>query len=564
MTPRRLPTLLALLTLGPIPAAAADPPKPVKVFVLAGQSNMEGQAVADLDGKDYNGGKGTLKALLDDPKKAPLAKHLRTEKGAWAVRDDVWVRYRRERQPLLAGPLTVGFAVYGGAHHFGPELQFGHVVGDHFPEQVLLVKTAWGGKSLFKDFRPPSSGGEVGPYYTKMVAEVRAALADLKKDFPAYAGQGYELAGFVWYQGWNDGVDPKRAVPEYERNLVNLIKDVRKEFKTPALPVVVGELTGPWVEAPGEWAALRKAQAAAAARPEFEGNVLFVPTHEFVRPAGESPNPTHGHHEFGNAETYFLVGDALGKGMVKLLTSRPGVPPKKAFKVDGHPAFVIMPARVDEKSPVPWVWYAPTFPNLPEAREDGMFKKFLAAGIAVAGVDVDESYGSPKGREAYSALYKELVGTRDFAKKPVLLARSRGGLMLYNWAAENPDRVAGIAGIYPVCDLRSYPGLDKACGAYGLTRAELEAQLDRHNPVARLGPLAKAGVPVFHIHGDADAVVPLQENSQEVARRYAELGGKMDLKVARGQGHNLWEGFFRCQELVDFVLARAAPAKGPK
>jgi hypothetical protein len=326
MTPRTLAVFLALAcaTFGPSPSlGAADPPKPVKVFILAGQSNMEGQAVVDLDGKNYNDGKGTLKALLDDPAKAPLVKHLRTDKGTWTVRDDVWVRYQREKQPLLAGPLSVGFAVYGGKHHFGPELQFGHVVGDHFDNQVLIIKTAWGGKSLYKDFRPPSSGGEVGPYYTKMIAEVREALANLKTDFPAYANQGYELAGFVWYQGWNDGVNPKTAVPEYEQNLVNLINDVRKEFKSPNLPVVVGELTGPWVDAPAEWTTLRKAQAAAAGRPEFKGNVLFVPTRDFVRPAKESPNPGHGHHEFGNAETYFLVGDALGKGMVKLLMPQP-------------------------------------------------------------------------------------------------------------------------------------------------------------------------------------------------------------------------------------------------
>jgi hypothetical protein len=340
-------TLLAILASGP--ARAADQPKPVKVFVLAGQSNMEGQAVADLEGKEYNDGKGTLKALLKDPVKAPLFKHLVTDKGGWAVRDDVWVRYQRERQPLLAGPLTVGFAVYGGTHHFGPELQFGHVVGNHFTEQVLLIKTAWGGKSLYKDFRPPSSGGETGPYYTKMIAEIREALANLKTDFPAYAGQGYELAGFVWYHGWNDGVDPKKAIPEYEQNLVNLIKDVRKEFKTPNLPVIVGELTGPWVDAPGEWATLRKAQAAAAARPEFQGNVVFVSTHDFVRPAKDSPNPSHGHHEFGNAETYFLVGDALGKGMVKLLTQakdRPEPPKPTSHTVKTIEGWTV---RVDDR-----------------------------------------------------------------------------------------------------------------------------------------------------------------------------------------------------------------------
>lgn len=283
MTPRRLALTLAFLGFGLASTVrAADPPKPVKVFILAGQSNMEGQAVADLEGKDYNEGKGTLKALLNDPAKARLVKHLRDDNGKWTVRSDVWVRYQREKQPLLSGPLTVGFAVYGGTHHFGPELQFGHVVGNHFAEQVLLIKTAWGGKSLYKDFRPPSSGGDAGSYYTKMIAEVRETLANLKTDFPRYADQGYEFAGFVWYHGWNDGVDPKKALPEYEQNLMNLIKDIRKEFKAPKLPVVVGELTGPWVDAPGDWAKLRKAQAAAAERPEFKGNVLFVETHDFV------------------------------------------------------------------------------------------------------------------------------------------------------------------------------------------------------------------------------------------------------------------------------------------
>lgn len=326
--------------------AADEKAKPLKVFILAGQSNMEGHAVADLDGKNYNDGKGTLNALLNDPAKAALVKHLRTEKGEWAVRDDVWVRYQRAKQPLLAGALSMGFSVYGDKHHFGPELQFGHVAGNHLDNQVLLIKTAWGGKSLYKDFRPPSSGGEVGPYYTKMLEDVRTALANLKTEFPAYDGRGYELAGFVWYQGWNDGVDPKNAVPEYEQNLVNLIKDVRKDLKAPNLPVVIGELTGPWVEAPGAWATLRKAQAAAATRPEFKGNVLFVETHDFVRPAKESPNPGHGHHEFGNAETYFLVGDALGKGMIKLLTPPPQTPepPKPtsrtARKIEGWTVLV--------------------------------------------------------------------------------------------------------------------------------------------------------------------------------------------------------------------------------
>lgn len=298
--------------------------RPIKVFILAGQSNMEGQAVADLAGKDYNGGKGTLSAMVRDPATADRFKHLQDGKGGWAVRSDVWVRYKPEEGPVKAGPLTLGFTPHGGRHHFGPELQLGQVLGGCFEEPVLLIKTAWGGKSLCVDFRPPSSGGTVGPYYTRMLADIREALASVKQEFPAAGDRGCELAGLVWYQGWNDGCDPTKAVPEYEQNLVNLINDLRRDLGAPRLPVVVGELTGPWVDAPGEWGALRRAQAAAAARPEFRGTVLFVPTHDFVRKPEDSPNPGHGHHEFGNAETYFLVGDALGKAMKQLVPVVPG------------------------------------------------------------------------------------------------------------------------------------------------------------------------------------------------------------------------------------------------
>jgi hypothetical protein len=98
---------------------------PLQVFILAGQSNMEGQAVADLEGKDYNDGRGTLQFLMRDPEKSSLFKHLKDEQGQWAVRDDVWVRYKPENGPVKAGPLTLGFTPYDGKHHFGPELQFG-------------------------------------------------------------------------------------------------------------------------------------------------------------------------------------------------------------------------------------------------------------------------------------------------------------------------------------------------------------------------------------------------------------------------------------------------------
>ncbi len=235
----------------------------------------------------------------------------------------------------------------------------------------------------------------------------------------------------------------------------------------------------------------------------------------------------------------------------------------EVFDVDGHVAFLIMPAKTSSGARTPWVWYAPTLPNLPGKEERWMFEKFLAEDIAIAGVDVGESYGSPKGRAVYSALYKELVEKRGLSQRPCLLARSRGGLMLYNWAAEHPSSVACIAGLLPVSNLSSYPGLERASGAYGMTGEELAANLAKHNPIDRLAPLAEAGVPIFHIHGDSDDLVPLEQNSGELARRYKKLGGKMTLVVVKGQGHTMWDGWFHCQELVDFVIAHARESNNP-
>jgi alpha-beta hydrolase superfamily lysophospholipase len=195
-----------------------------------------------------------------------------------------------------------------------------------------------------------------------------------------------------------------------------------------------------------------------------------------------------------------------------------------------------------------------------------MHEQFLAAGVAVAGIDVAESYGSPRGRELFSALYQELTKSRGFAARPCLLGRSRGGLWVASWACDHVDRVAGIAGIYPVFDLRTYPGLAKAAPAYGLTANELTAKLGEHNPIERMGILANAKVPIFIIHGDEDNVVPLKENSAALSARYEAAGaqGAVTLVVAKGQGHNYWEGFFRCPELVEFAIDRALNGSAPR
>ena len=299
-----------MLLIGPAVAGDAVTPKgPVKVFLLAGQSNMEGQGVVSMDDpKGYNCGQGNLVWSMEHSVSKERMKHLRDAQGNWVVRDDVVITFKAGGQ-VRKGGLTIGYTGYGGSSHIGPELEFGHVMGDFLDEPVLLIKTAWGGKSLHKDFRPPSSGGETGPYYTQMIQEARAALADL-------GDAKYEFCGLVWMQGWNDMIS-KEATEEYAKNLVNLAKDVRAEFKSPNLPMVIGELgnTGPAKEGSG-MDLFRQAQRAGA---EKIPHALFVPTTAFARPKDLSPNVSHGHHWFGNAESYFLVGEALAEGMKKLI-----------------------------------------------------------------------------------------------------------------------------------------------------------------------------------------------------------------------------------------------------
>ncbi len=289
---------------------AAEAPKPLKVFILAGQSNMEGQGFIAAEPK-RNEGKGSLEYLVKSPLTAERFKHLLDTAGKWVVREDVWIWYLERK-----GPLTVG---YGAREdRIGPELGFGYVVGDALDNQVLLIKCAWGGKSLAKDFRPPSSGGEIGPYYTQIVQLTKDVLARLKDLFPDYDGRGYELTGFGWHQGWNDRVN-QAFNDEYEKNLANFIRDIRKDLGAPQLPFVIAETGMSGVEEKHPRAlSLMKAQAAVAEYPEFKGNVAFVGTKAFWRPQDQSPSG-QGYHWNTNAETYYLIGEAMGRAMLELL-----------------------------------------------------------------------------------------------------------------------------------------------------------------------------------------------------------------------------------------------------
>jgi len=237
------------------------------------------------------------------------------------------------------------------------------------------------------------------------------------------------------------------------------------------------------------------------------------------------------------------------------------VVPGEVFDVDGHTAFLFTPAEVNALpagAPRPWILYGPTLAAYPDEAEKWMHERFTEAGVAVAGIDTGESYGSPAAVQATEKLHAEMV-KRGYAAKPALLGRSRGGLWASAWAIAHPDLTAGLGGIYPVYDWRTYPGVDSAAGAYGLTPADLLAKVDELCPVERIDVAAQAGIPVCIIHGDIDGVVPIEPNSARLKARYEALGKGhlVELIVAEGQGHNFWEGFFHCQQLVDFLIQRA-------
>ncbi len=307
---------------------AADP---VKVFILAGQSNMEGAGRIEGD-PGHNEGKGSLSYLADnDPKYA----HLRKGASGWAEREDVSIWYLGRK-----GKLAPGFGARNSS--IGPELGFGHVMGEALDAPVLLIKTAWGGKSLAKDFRPPSSGGETGPYYSEMITHVKTVLENLKREFPQYK-DGYEIAGFGWHQGWNDGCDMAMS-KEYETNLKNLIRDVRKELGVENLPFVIADSGFGGVEQSNDRRLMiRNAQAAAAKSKEFQENVRCVETAPFFRTVEESPSK-QGYHWNGNAETYYLIGEAMGAAMKELARTGPAKPAElKEMKIfrnaDGSKSF---------------------------------------------------------------------------------------------------------------------------------------------------------------------------------------------------------------------------------
>ena len=312
--------LMFILFSGIVCGSATDRPR-LHVFVLAGQSNMQGHGfiAADLQ---RNNGMGSLERLAKEAV-APFPNLIDSD-GLWKKRDDVWISYFDR-----LGQLEPGYGVR--EDRIGPELGFGWAIGDRLDEPVLLIKVAWGGRSLAVDFRPPSAGQpdrvvpnvdaqKVGLAYREMVAEVRRVLRGLPTLFPTFANREVVLAGFGWHQGWNDRISDAFNA-EYTSNLAHFIRDVRRDLESPNLPFVIAE-TG--MNGPGEThpraLSLMKRQAEVAEMGEFRDNVAFVPTRRFWRSKEVSPTG-QGYHWNSNAETYYRIGDAMGEAMLVLMQS---------------------------------------------------------------------------------------------------------------------------------------------------------------------------------------------------------------------------------------------------
>jgi hypothetical protein len=321
MNKRHITMILTIFLL----AVTGPEAKPLKVFILAGQSNMEGPA--NISTFDYIG---------DDPATAPLLKMMRGADDKPATCDGGWISYLTgsgEKNFTLNGKLTAGYGSMWGmdptkpGNKIGPEFTFGLMMDAALDEPILIIKAAWGGKSLHTDFRPPSAGPFVmpketqelwdkhsqgahgipkaedrpkwhakkaaatGAYYRLMTEHVKKVLANPKQVMPDYdAAQGYEIAGFTWLQGFNDMVDghvyPNNGKPDryaaYSELLAQFIRDVRKDLNAPKMPFVIGVMgVGGLKDQSASMAAFRRAMAASADMPEFKGNVVAVQTAPF-------------------------------------------------------------------------------------------------------------------------------------------------------------------------------------------------------------------------------------------------------------------------------------------
>jgi len=315
----------------------------LKVFILAGQSNMQGKGSVE-NGRDPNntnsttliGGLGSLRHMLNANTNAyaylEVPSHPTTNGNpGWLVMTNVWVSYwsyvsvpptTEERK----GYLDAGdFGDNAEGNIIGPEYGFGLVVGSQYSDPVLLIKTAWGGTSLAVDWRPPSSGGTTGVCYTNMMGIVSNVLANLSTEFTNFSYSGnYEIIGFGWHQGYNDRINTGYAA-QYETNMANFIHDVRTNLGVPNLPFAIcntamsdamGSVGGQQVMTS------QAAMANPVLHPEFGGTVATVDCRPFDYGAYLGCS-SQDYHWYFNAQSYFNIGQCMGLAMMQLLAAPP-------------------------------------------------------------------------------------------------------------------------------------------------------------------------------------------------------------------------------------------------
>ncbi len=241
-----------------------------------------------------------------------------------------------------------------------------------------------------------------------------------------------------------------------------------------------------------------------------------------------------------------------------LAAQESGKPTPERFEIDGHVAVVYHAPRPAEGKP--WLWYAPTLKGaLSLAGRKVYFDAFMNAGISVAGFDLGEVRGAPGSTAKFTLFHDEMVN-RGFSPKPILLGQSRGGMMTLAWAVWNPDKVKAWVGIYPVCNLASWPlknSKKETLADFGLTEDEIRSRLDEFNPIANLEGLARNRVPMFAVHGDSDVVVTYEDNTRLLKEHYEALGGSFNVKVIPGEGHKETASFFENSALINFVIKHA-------
>ena len=309
---------------------------PVKVYIMAGQSNMQGKGGIEGDHQ------GSLRGLVKHHPKT--YGFLADADGQWVERKDVWAFYDKAPNPSQYSGMKPGFGSHGG--QVGPEIGFGHKIGDRYAEQVLVVKACWGGKNIGHNFLPPSIGkyekpkgpNDPGFYYHEILRIVKNVTENIGTYFPDYKGQGVELAGICWHQGWNDQYGNGFDV-NYETNLAAFIKDIRSVehgLGVPNLPFVIATSGMIKPESP-----IVKGQIAMgdfSKYPEFKGNVAVIDTHKPYGPEkmtfkfdNNGVTDKVGYHWNNNARSYTNIGIAMAGEMPKL--SRPKSPSR--FRAHG-------------------------------------------------------------------------------------------------------------------------------------------------------------------------------------------------------------------------------------